>query len=472
MPQLASTSCRPTSAFLESESCDGPASYCFTSDSSVPATASSSIEECASLHSSGRQGQQLPLPSASPLAAHRDAPQHFSLSRLSDMRARVAGLSVLGCHGRAVVLRGVWQLADVAVKLIATPGGHAASPASAGPTSARTELQLLEGPLSKCLRAPNVVETYCYACCYLTNDELEACAAEDAAHAALGGLEREFTRDSGWGGLRTDSFAQAFEQVKSQGLRCDSYDGFGNLLALGACGGAEAAPTPITYSEALAAVEAEPGCFVTQLIMEYCDQGTLADRVASGAYANAGVDRRPLFALLRTLHDVAAGMSYLHTNGIIHGQLTPANVLLRSSRADARGYLAKVSDFGLSACVAASADASSPSSAAAAAAETSAYMAPELFEGVMLRASDVWSFAATAYHCWTGAVPHGHAGLHPMHLVAGVCDGSLRLQRPADMPEPLWRLLSACLKPAWQSRPNFKQIRRALRGMEHTLCGM
>ncbi|KAG2448187.1 hypothetical protein HYH02_006772 [Chlamydomonas schloesseri] len=451
----------PISVF-ESEAGDGQASCTLTTDSSLPVTTTSSLEECtSSLHSSGAAAAAVNSSAiaSSALLASANAPHsakapRFSLSRLVDMRSQVANLSLLGVHGPAIVLRGQWQLAEVAVKLVVTPGGHTAG-SNRNSSAARPEVQLLEGPLSKCLRAPN------------------ACAAEDAAAAGQCGLEREFTRDSGWGGLRTDSFAQVFEAVRSgQGLRCDSVDGFGDLLLVpGVGGGGEAVGSPTSYSEALLAVEAAPGSYVTQLIMEYCDQGSLSDRVVAGAFRGAGEDRRPLFALLRTLHDVAAGMSYLHTNGIIHGQLTPANVLLRSSRADARGYLAKVSGFGLSACVAAAADASSPS--AADAAETCAYpyMAPELFDGVMLRASDVWSFAATAYHCWTGVVPYGR-GLHPLQLVAGVCDGSLRLQRPTGMPEPLWRMLAACLNPAWQGRPNFKQIRRALRGMEQTLCGV
>ncbi len=43
-----------------------------------------------------------------------------------------------------------------------------------------------------------------------------------------------------------------------------------------------------------------------------------------------------------------AGMEYLHAAGILHGDLKPANVLLKSTSADRRGFLCKLCDFGMS----------------------------------------------------------------------------------------------------------------------------
>jgi serine/threonine protein kinase len=43
-------------------------------------------------------------------------------------------------------------------------------------------------------------------------------------------------------------------------------------------------------------------------------------------------------------------MDYIHSFGIIHGDLKLGNVLLKTHRVDRRGYVAKVSDFGMYNC--------------------------------------------------------------------------------------------------------------------------
>jgi serine/threonine protein kinase len=45
---------------------------------------------------------------------------------------------------------------------------------------------------------------------------------------------------------------------------------------------------------------------------------------------------------------VAKGVGYIHEFNVVHGDLKPGNVLLKTHKVDRRGYIAKVADFGLS----------------------------------------------------------------------------------------------------------------------------
>ena len=52
--------------------------------------------------------------------------------------------------------------------------------------------------------------------------------------------------------------------------------------------------------------------------------------------------------MLKALLDTASGLDYLHAMGVVHGDLKTANVLLKGSAEDARGFVCKLADFGLS----------------------------------------------------------------------------------------------------------------------------
>jgi PAS domain-containing protein len=87
------------------------------------------------------------------------------------------------------------------------------------------------------------------------------------------------------------------------------------------------------------------------IISEFCNRGPLLTAIERGAFLtqpSAQYGQPNLIAVLQTLQEVAAAMQYLHSHHIIHGDLTGGNVLLTSSDKDARGFTAKVVDFGLS----------------------------------------------------------------------------------------------------------------------------
>ena len=51
--------------------------------------------------------------------------------------------------------------------------------------------------------------------------------------------------------------------------------------------------------------------------------------------------------MLTAAADIASGMAFLHSRGIVHGDLTGGNVLLATDPSSPNGVVAKVADFGL-----------------------------------------------------------------------------------------------------------------------------
>ncbi|KAL2534582.1 Protein kinase family protein with ARM repeat domain [Abeliophyllum distichum] len=105
-----------------------------------------------------------------------------------------------------------------------------------------------------------------------------------------------------------------------------------------------------------------------------------------------------------SIHDLACGMvramQYLHSKGIIYGDLKPSNILL-----DENGHT-KLCDFGLARKL--SDISMTPSSQLPQAKRgTPCYMAPELFldGGVHSYASDFWALGCVLYECFTGRPP-------------------------------------------------------------------
>lgn len=127
------------------------------------------------------------------------------------------------------------------------------------------------------------------------------------------------------------------------------------------------------------------------LVMQYCENGS-----CSGMAGRMDEDD-----ILKFLHDVAAGLEYLHDRNIIHQDIKPDNILVD----DNCNYM--VTDFGISTRSAGDMSDSGDNTGG-----TRAYMGPERFEGVTNKASDMWSLGATAVELLTGNPPYGdHGGI-------------------------------------------------------------
>lgn len=211
------------------------------------------------------------------------------------------------------------------------------------------------------------------------------------------------------------------------------------------------------------------------LVLEFCNRGCVADAIYKGWFRRGhilgqmgatgafGLSER---AVVATAREIASAMAYLHHEGILHGDLTGSNVLLTASSEplggdtgeDKRKFTAKVSDFGLSHLV------SDDDSISTTCYGTATHMAPEvLIEERMGKASDVYSFGVVLWEMIQGHRPY--PGLSHGQVLQAVGAGRL-LEVPSHTPESLKPLLAHCLDPQESARPRFSEILHHLEDME------
>lgn len=175
------------------------------------------------------------------------------------------------------------------------------------------------------------------------------------------------------------------------------------------------------------------------LVMQFCENGS----------ANSMVGRINESDLLHFLHDVSAGLEYLHDHNIIHQDIKPDNILVD----DNCNFM--LTDFGISKQIG-SKYGEGPTGG------TRAYMAPERYDGSVSKESDIWSLGATAFEMLTGEPPYGEHG--------GILQAQGEAMQPINkhlQPEAK-KLLESMLSKDPSMRPTASQIRRKIELYEET----
>ena len=135
------------------------------------------------------------------------------------------------------------------------------------------------------------------------------------------------------------------------------------------------------------------------LILPYCKNGSTFNKYISG---NQHISEGEGWKML---HDVAAGLAYLHDKKppLIHQDIKPDNILI----SDEGLYM--ITDFGISARVRSTIRNGMSQEQSGG---TLAYMGPERFSSSPkpIMASDVWSLGAMMYELMTGMPPFGNHG--------------------------------------------------------------
>jgi len=164
----------------------------------------------------------------------------------------------------------------------------------------------------------------------------------------------------------------------------------------------------------------------------------------------------------------ACGMTHLHSENILHCDLSARNLLVRTEATSSgkMKYIVKISDFGMSSHVDPSKNLYDVSG------RTSfpvRWCAPEIAtEQKVTKASDVWAFGITTWEVLERKFPY--FDLSNLDVIRNVAKG-LRLERPTriQFPEELWHLMQWCWAVHPLERPSFQGIYDRLQKIEENL---
>ncbi|XAR59159.1 Non-specific serine/threonine protein kinase [Bertholletia excelsa] len=187
------------------------------------------------------------------------------------------------------------------------------------------------------------------------------------------------------------------------------------------------------------------------IITEYLSEGSLRAYLHKLEHKSL-----PLQKLIAIALDVARGMEYIHSQGVIHRDLKPENVLINQD------FHMKIADFGI-ACEEAHCDllADDPG--------TYRWMAPEMIKRKSYgRKVDVYSFGLILWEMIAGAIPY--EDMTPIQAAFAVVNKNLRPSIPKDCPPAMRALIEQCWSLQPEKRPEFWQVAKALEQFESALA--
>ncbi|KAG6535367.1 hypothetical protein ZIOFF_000333 [Zingiber officinale] len=186
------------------------------------------------------------------------------------------------------------------------------------------------------------------------------------------------------------------------------------------------------------------------IITEYLPGGSLRAFLHKLEHKSLAIEKLVSIAL-----EIARGMEYIHSQGVIHRDLKPENIIFDQD------FCIKIVDFGI-ACEEAYCDALTEDDG------TYRWMAPEMIKHKPYgRKVDVYSFGLLLWEMATGKIPYEE--MTPIQAAFAVVDKNLRPPIPTNCPPPLKVLIEQCWSILPEKRPEFWQIVKVLEQFEAAL---
>ncbi|ESW27527.2 hypothetical protein PHAVU_003G199900 [Phaseolus vulgaris] len=175
------------------------------------------------------------------------------------------------------------------------------------------------------------------------------------------------------------------------------------------------------------------------IITEYLSGGSLRKYLIQ-----EGPHSVPHNLVLKLALDIARGMQYLHSQGILHRDLKSENLLLGED------LCVKVADFGIS-CL------ESQTGSAKGFTGTYRWMAPEMIkEKRHTKKVDVYSFAIVLWEILTGLTPFDN--MTPEQAAYAVTHKNERPPLPCECPRAFSHIINRCWSSNPDKRPHFDEI--------------
>lgn len=184
------------------------------------------------------------------------------------------------------------------------------------------------------------------------------------------------------------------------------------------------------------------------IVYEFMDMGSLYDLTHDRKNPiSLGFDSCVKISL-----QIARGIAYLHSQGIVHRDLKSPNILINNN------WNVKITDFGLS-------RSKQESEAMKTVVGSPAWMAPEILEHKPYDESvDVYSFGILMWELYSGQRPF--KDMAPLQIAMAVISKDQRPPISDDMPPPLSKLISECWAKDPKDRPSLESIMQRLHDMD------
>ncbi len=210
--------------------------------------------------------------------------------------------------------------------------------------------------------------------------------ADSLIDRTLGGCH--ITRELARGGMSTIYLAEQTSLGRSVALKVMSQNLLGDPTFMARFSREVATTARLQHPHIIPVYDFGQQDGVPYIVMAYVPGGSLEDLLASGPLS--------LDEAARIIRQVAAALDYAHTQGIIHRDVKPANILLDAERN------AVLSDFGIAKLLAATQSITKDDLVG-----TPSYLAPELISdsATASPAVDVYGLGVTLYRMLTGVLP-------------------------------------------------------------------